>query len=363
MAVDSNVSISKSVTITNQNLKNKQHNYHINPNAVDKTPQKDTVQLSKPKKEGVSTGTKWGLGVLALAGIGAIAYFATRGKVGTKQAQQLVEHIDFKPAKTIDEARIFAHKTLNVQYLHENKGNLDMLNTVNEWLYREKYVTKNKIPDFVNFVEMNIENPVSMTDKIYYEGKAYNVLGVNVNYIDKFEDLFDTVFKSHGDINLSGLIRKNNKNFYEVVKPEYQCENIDKLVQKLNAYNTNSTYKEKMEIYDGLSEAISYLGNITAGKNIKMANFSANGSFLHEIGHMLHQDAYKFWDEARTEGSKIYQEFQQSNIQNMAGQVSAYAKSDPLEFVAEIYKRLRNGQTFSDDLMALYKKYDGPVLS
>jgi len=59
MAVDSNVSISKSVIITNQNLKNKQHNYHINPNAVDKTPQKDTVQLSKPKKEGLSIGAKW----------------------------------------------------------------------------------------------------------------------------------------------------------------------------------------------------------------------------------------------------------------------------------------------------------------
>jgi len=80
MAVDSNVSISKSVIITNQNLKNKQHNYHINPNAVDKTPQKDTVQLSKPKKEGLSIGAKWGLGTLALAGIGTAVYFATRGR-------------------------------------------------------------------------------------------------------------------------------------------------------------------------------------------------------------------------------------------------------------------------------------------
>ena len=128
------------------------------------------------------------------------------------------------------------------------------------------------------------------------------------------------------------------------------------------SYNKSSTYRDKMEIYDGLSEAISYLGNITAGKNTKMASFSADGSFLHEIGHMLHQDTYKFWNEARTEGSKIYQEFQQSDIQNIAGQVSDYTKSNPLEFVAETYKRIRRGQTFPDDVMALYKKYNGPII-
>lgn len=35
---------------------------------------------TKPKKEGLSTGVKWGLGALALAGVGTAIYFATRGR-------------------------------------------------------------------------------------------------------------------------------------------------------------------------------------------------------------------------------------------------------------------------------------------
>ena len=344
-----------------------QNNYNSVPQM---TLQPDTVSFSangqiqaETKKQGLSKGAKWGIGTVAVLGLGALAYVLTKGKAGSSSAKQILE--EFKPAKTIDEARAFANKTLNVQYLHDNKANLDMINTVNEWLYREKAVAKKNIPDFINFVEKDIENPLGITDKIYHEGKAYNALDVNVNYINKFEELIEYALKPSGGgvDDLSRLIRKNCNGVYEVVKPEYRCENLDKLIQKLNAYNKSSTYRDKMEIYDGLSEAISYLGNITAGKNTKMAGFSAYGSFLHEIGHMLHQDTYKFWNEARTEGSKIYQEFQQANIQNVAGQVSDYAKSNPLEFVAETYKRLRRGQTFSNDVMVLYKKYGGPSIS
>ena len=344
-----------------------QNNYNSVPQM---TQQPDTVSFSankqiqnETKKQDLSNGAKLGIGAGVVLGLGALAYVLTRGKSGSSSAKQLLE--EFKPAKTIDEARAFANKTLNVQYLHDNKANLDMINTVNEWLYREKSVAKKNIPDFINFVEKDIANPLGITDKIYHEGKAYNALDVNVNYINKFEELIEYALKPSGGgvDDLSRLIRKNSKGIYEAVKPEYRCENLDKLIQKLNAYSKSSSYKDKMEIYDGLSEAISYLGNITAGKNIKMASFSADGGFLHEVGHMLHQDTYKFWNEARTEGSKIYQEFQQANIQNIAGQVSDYAKSDPLEFVAETYKRLRRGQTFSNDVMALYKKYSGPSIS
>lgn len=42
--------------------------------------------------------------------------------------------------------------------------------------------------------------------------------------------------------------------------------------------------------------------------------------------------------------------------------VSDYAVESPLEFVAEVYAKSLNGQTFSDDVMILYKKYGGPAL-
>lgn len=56
------------------------------PNVNLQTPP-DTVSFratehiqTKPKKEGLSTGAKWGLGALALAGVGTAIYFATRGR-------------------------------------------------------------------------------------------------------------------------------------------------------------------------------------------------------------------------------------------------------------------------------------------
>ena len=117
-----------------------------------------------------------------------------------------------------------------------------------------------------------------------------------------------------------------------------------------------------MEIFDGISEAISYHNNIFAGKNVQMASFSDRTPFLHEMGHLHHQDTYKFWSEARDKTSEIYKDFKQRNIQSIAGEVSDYAKNDPLEFVAEVYAKCSKGQTFSDDVMALYKKYCGPAL-
>jgi hypothetical protein len=82
----------------------------------------DTVEI-QGKKKGLSTGAKWGLGALALAGVGTAIYFATRGRVGGKQAQQLAEHIEFKPAKTVEEAKKFAQEKLGL-HLDDNLKDL-----------------------------------------------------------------------------------------------------------------------------------------------------------------------------------------------------------------------------------------------
>ena len=50
-------------------------------------------------------------------------------------------------------------------------------------------------------------------------------------------------------------------------------------------------------------------------------------------------------------------------IQKTAGKVSEYSKESPAEFVAEVFARRMQGKTFSDDIITLYKKYGGPVLS
>lgn len=49
------------------------------------------------------------------------------------------------------------------------------------------------------------------------------------------------------------------------------------------------------------------------------------------------------------------------NKQEIAGKISSYAKHSPLEFVAETHIGLCNGYKFSDDIMNLYKSYNGPM--
>ena len=48
--------------------------------------------------------------------------------------------------------------------------------------------------------------------------------------------------------------------------------------------------------------------------------------------------------------------------QNIAGEVSGYATSCVGKFIAEVYAGLIQGKQYSDDFMALYSLYEGPML-
>ena len=353
---------------TNYNLNNGYQNFNYKRQAVafsSNSAEQSSLSygrdeyMTQPEKKGLSAGNKWGIG-LGLTALAAVGIYLTTKRAGN--AKQIVN--EFKPAKTLEEATAFGNKTLNIHYTDENKANLDMMNTINEWLYKEKFEAKKNIPDFVHFKEENIESPLSLIHNLIIKDKEVTGLGVNTNYINKFDDFIAQMFKPHGKIDLTKLINKNSDNVYQIANPEYKCENLEKLVDKLNSYNKNSSFKDKMEIYDGFSEAVSYLTNINTGKKVVMKNFSDNGAFLHEMGHLNHINTYKFFNVAGEQTSQIYQDFRNDkNTRAVAKQVSNYACVSPLEFVAETYKGLRRGQTYSEEVMNLYKKYNGPSVS
>lgn len=58
----------------------------------------------------------------------------------------------------------------------------------------------------------------------------------------------------------------------------------------------------------------------------------------------------------------FYEHITNPEIQKTAGKVSSYAREGIGEFVAEVYAGLIEGRKFSDDVIALYKKYNGPLL-
>ena len=336
-----------------------------NKNEPQITQQPDTVSFStKNKKEGLLNGAKWGFGALAVAGVATLAYVLSKGKVGSKQTKQIVEQVEFEPAKTIEEAKKFAENTLKIQYNDYQYANLDLLNTINEMC--SKHIKLGKFFDVIHFEKpgtCNIENPMSFSPISKGEFNA-KVLRINTDYINKFDDFFKYVFEHDGRVNLNKIIKRNDNGTYVLTKQEYGSAFVNKFINKLNLYNNKSSYKDKLEIYDGFSEMIANYNNILKGKN-QMSDFSFDGSFLHEAGHSVHYSSNQnLFKTLLDEKNELVKEFQNNKeIRQTALKVSDYATTCPLEFVAEVWKRVQKGMTFSDDVMALYKKYGGPAVS
>lgn len=103
-------------------------------NAVSIQPQKPdefVKQGGEEKKKKLSTGAKVGIGAGFLATAGLIAFLVMKGKVS--EAKQLAEHIEFKPAQTLEEAIKFGKEHLGIKSYEDFCANdLDAINWLNE---------------------------------------------------------------------------------------------------------------------------------------------------------------------------------------------------------------------------------------
>lgn len=338
------------------------------------TSQPDTVSLSsnnqtQSTKAGLSKNVKLGLGALALVGIGAATYILSRGKVGNKSVQQLAEHVEFRPAKTLEEARAFAEKKLGVNY-HEI-DDLEAVNFFNEWLTglhnKCKVIDKSSYPKFIAKASNLGDNSLAcLCDDILKTGKQEGyVMGVNMPLIKNFGSSMDKWICD------GSVIAKDKAGKYIITNEAYNTEFTKDLVKRMNEYNQNTTtFKEKNRIIldiMGLND-----GRMVNGK-IQAIRYNDYHYLNHELGHLRHQECasnynmLKKVEEFKTMGepvSEITNEFvTNKEIQQIARKVSDYATESPLEFVAEAFSQLMEGKTFSDDVMALYKKYNGPALS
>lgn len=346
------------------------------PNVNFQTPP-DTVSFkatehiqTKPKKEGLSTGAKWGLGALALAGIATAVYFATRGKVGAKQAQQLAEHIEFKPAKTVEEAKKFAKDNLDVIYYDEmgKFEDVGMVNFINEWMvknHNNPKFGKNSYPRIV-YNDDSQGALMSMTsNSIVVDGIDYGYgLGINLN---KFKEFEPQALKKR-NFNFGNIIKKGVDGKYYITDAKLEHNYTKRLVKNLNA--DSLSFEDRMQL---MLDLLAYQERKVVDGVMNVRDIKVHNYINHEQGHLLHSKICSNYhkmskpEEFAKRGeeiSEITKEFLNSKeIQATAGNVSNYAKASPLEFVAETFAGLLDGKKYSDDVMALYKKYGGPVLT
>ncbi len=141
----------------------------------------------------------------------------------------------------------------------------------------------------------------------------------------------------------------NNPKYKKALEsPEFkslvQISRLDKDEQKQEFYKILDKLKEK-----GINAYV------------EPQKFAENNKFhviFHEYGHFMHFKTTSF------ESLKEHTDEFKSNPrkQNTAEQVSGYAKSEPMEFVAEVYAGMLNGVHYPPDVLRLYHSYNGPAL-
>ncbi len=323
----------------------------------------DTVEI-QGKKKGLSTGAKWGigLGLTALTGIGL--YLLTKGRIGTKPAKQIAEHVDFKPAKTVEEAQKFAQEKFGVQYHDIN--DVDVINGLNEWITgihnKTKTINKGAYPKYIaNNPKLKTYELAGLADGALEEGY---LLSVNLRTMKNLEEFISSSFID------TSVIAKNSKGKYQIVDEAYNTEFVRNLIDRINRYNPKTaTFKENSRLAMDIKGLMD--GKLVNGK-IKEVTYSDFFYLNHELGHLRHQEINPNYNlmkkideflEVGEKPSEIAIEFASSkSIQTTAKKVSEYAPESPAEFIAETFAGLLEGKTYSDDVMALYKKYGGPVI-
>ena len=100
-------------------------------------------------------------------------------------------------------------------------------------------------------------------------------------------------------------------------------------------------------------------------------------TLVHEQGHRAHYLTLKnkdlYWKMLKAEEMKemgitdfrVFEEFMSKKIQDTISSwpfLGSYAKTSPCEFVAEVYSALIHGIKAPENIMKLYKKYQGPKI-
>lgn len=264
--------------------------------------------------------------------------------------KNLAKHVEFKKSNSINDAIQFGKKNLGIKkYEGFQDKDIDTINWINEALFNinKKTNCESVIPKSIIYKNTGNDSVASA----YWFGKRL--------VIDK--DFIETI-----DSRINGL--------YNIILDAEKKHGERPITTNFkNEYNKIKSFNDKMTFYNWFCK--SYMeNNIEFNKN----NINSFETIYHEIGHLNHYkktgiiksikygktseqlaNPYNF----KSEISKDLKEFLSSDEQQTAGLVSNYAKESPSEFIAETFAGLLSGEKYSDSVMALYKKYNGPIFN
>ena len=186
----------------------------------------DSVEISS-KKKGLSNGAKWGIGIGTLAAVVGIGIaFVSKAHKNHKALvdnieklcdeklvlSNLPEKIEWKAAKTLDEAMKFTKETLGIKEVDKN-FTLEALNDTNACITDICNLHKGKLymPTALEYTDSLNENMLACVYKDV-RNKDFGKMSINKRYFDK-----DYLIKELKE----GLYRGNGEKCFSKSKDEY----------------------------------------------------------------------------------------------------------------------------------------------
>lgn len=352
---------------------------------------------------------------MAFGGIVAAAILS-KGK--TLKPANFAEHIDFKPAQTMEEAVEFAKKNFGIQNFNL-ENDLEMANWVNQGLVNinNRFKGKANMPKNVIFDEKYFTRKPNAAaycsgngrtiafNKEYFSDKLITKVKHNLELIfpeynpekHEFKNLVvhgeDTTIKNklaehyfkllenpdkytRFDAMNAGMlfddyvasIKFSEKNPTHWIKKCAENEKVKKLLENngidLSVEKFNKLSKDEQKEFMKKFHSLLIKNNVQL---VGHASHRGNSKFdilYHEMGHLLHKMntslKERFWGRLSGKAEKAF--LADSDKLKTAGKISWYAQTNPEEFVAECFNVLCAGRKLPDDVMKLYEYYKGPLL-
>ena len=325
------------------------------------------------------------------------------------------EQLEFTKAKNMSEAINYARTKLGIKNFNLH-GDLELANWVNEGLTEIYNKYKGKAPMPANVIKDRSQN---IPGDAYYN-KEHDILAISPdNKKMVLQKLLDKIDNTPADNKktLSNWYKKAIKGDFSQVSfidPKFQRQ-VAIHVQEFRRNPHSFDVTESRQLYHEINALLEpnkmlrqnpivlieeIYNNPKYKKYLNSTEFKSIAQISKLDKDAQHEEFYNIIDKLNKKGIKAYIEPQKSVTNNkfhviyheyghfrhfrttsftalkqrnaefksntfkqhIAEEVSSYAKTEPMEFVAEVYAGLMNGAKYSSEVMALYRSYNGPIV-
>ena len=233
---------------------------------------------------------------------------------------------------------------------------------INEWDNLVNSVKISNLPEQMTFTPFKTKE-----EAVKYAKDVFKIQEVDSEMLplqllnDTLDSLVTISNKNHGKFYVPRIIRGTTKTD--------SAANLQGDPADSNMFGVLELHKPLIDLYD------SNIENILTNDIIRKRRNNIKDIIYHEFGHWQDEMVNKatiLKDNATFERvcqeRYVHNNLQSSfitneNEQNIASKISNYSRNSIGEFIAETYKAMVKGERIPDDVMRLYRKYNGPMLN